>query len=89
MKDPFEPVTASVIVEADIQWTRLHTAIRDALRLEKFFSLGRMVSGELFEIRHQMGWSFVLEPSTKDRPTLTIWRLGGNARSLCHHLSSA
>ncbi len=59
--DPFEPVTASLIVVASASWESIASAITKALKREKHFRRWPQHNGDCIRIRHQMGWSFLVQ----------------------------
>jgi histidinol phosphatase-like PHP family hydrolase/predicted nuclease with RNAse H fold/dephospho-CoA kinase len=59
--DPFEPVTASLIVTANASWESIANAITKALKREKHFRRYSQHNGDSIRIRHQMGWSFLVQ----------------------------
>jgi histidinol phosphatase-like PHP family hydrolase/predicted nuclease with RNAse H fold/dephospho-CoA kinase len=64
--DPFEPVTGPVSVVAKAEWDSSQDAIQKALRREKHFRRDSEPNGDGVRIRHQMGWSFSVQPNRED-----------------------
>jgi len=65
--DPFEPVTGPVCVVADIEWDSIASAVRKALRREKQFISDSQQNGSGVRIKHQMGWTFGVQPNPVKR----------------------
>ena len=63
ISDPFEPVTAPVCVFADASWDSVTHAIDQALKREKLFRRASQQNGDGLRIKHQLGWSFILQPN--------------------------
>ena len=61
ISDPFEPVNGLLSVVANSGLDSLSTAIERALRREKLFRRDSQQNGDGIRIRHQMGWSFVVQ----------------------------
>jgi histidinol phosphatase-like PHP family hydrolase/predicted nuclease with RNAse H fold/dephospho-CoA kinase len=60
--DPFEPISGSVCVVADTEWNSIASAIRNALRREKLFVNDSQQKSKSVRIKHQMGWTFEVQP---------------------------
>jgi histidinol phosphatase-like PHP family hydrolase/predicted nuclease with RNAse H fold/dephospho-CoA kinase len=61
--DPFEAVTGPVSVVANTTWESAASAIDKALKRERQFRRNSTQDGDSIRIEHQMGWSFVVQPS--------------------------
>ena len=61
--DPFEPVTDPVSVAVNTAWDPVVAAIGKALKRERHFRRDSQQNGDGIRIRHQMGWSFLLQSS--------------------------
>lgn len=73
--DPFEPVAAPVSVFTDSAWDVLTNATEKALRREKLFRRDAQQNGEGIKIKHQLGWSFLLQPHRETVATNSIAEL--------------
>jgi histidinol phosphatase-like PHP family hydrolase/predicted nuclease with RNAse H fold/dephospho-CoA kinase len=63
ISDPFEPITGPVTVVANASWGSSPSAIDKALRRQKLFRRDSKHKGDGIRIIHQMGWSFIFQPS--------------------------
>lgn len=61
--DPFEPVSGPVSIVANTAWEAVTRAVDKALRREKLFRRDAQQDGASIRLKHQMGWSFVLQPN--------------------------
>jgi Histidinol phosphatase and related hydrolases of the PHP family len=73
--DPFEAVTGPVSVVANTTWESASVAIDKALRRERHFRRDSNQNGDSIRIKHQMGWSFVVQPSREQLAPRTISQL--------------
>jgi len=84
--DPFEPITGPVTVFVDTKWDVVANAIHEALKREKHFRRSAETNSDSIQIKHQMGWSFVVESNHAKRTSRSISEL---AESLDPLASSA
>ena len=70
--DPFEAITQQIIVFARIPANSLKAVIADALKQEKLFRRDTQQNADGYKIKHQMGWSFSVQPTSQKNDGKTI-----------------
>lgn len=73
--DPFEPVHARVSVATNAQSESIANLITKALEQTKHFRLSAWLPDTSIEIKHQMGWSFIIESRPAKRGGKSIAQL--------------
>ena len=86
--DPFEPVTGSVKAVATGEWAAIAAATVKALKRERHFRRDTQPEGAGFQLRHQMGWSFVLQSCPQKNVGQSISELAKTFDPLASTLSS-
>lgn len=90
ISDPLTPVNDAPSVAADFLSDSVETAVDDALKNEKHFSVHSRPTSTSICIRHQMGWSFELKLEPDTEATHSITKLAHSldplARSHCGDL---
>lgn len=73
--DPFEPVHARVSVATYSQSESIANVITKALEQTKHFQVSAWLTNTTVEIKHQMGWSFIIESKPTKRGGKSIAQL--------------
>ena len=73
--DPFQPITVPLSISTNAGWESISAAVEKALKRERLFRRASQPNGHGFRIKHQMGWSFFVQPNDAQLPVQSIREL--------------